>query len=210
MSTTPAPPPAALKGTPLRYQVCLYLSQKACTRTKRLPAGTFGEAVKEFPMLKENSIRGMWQRYKKAILNPQAHQLNVGRKKGQGRKMKVSVEEVHQLVRAVRFSLRRNIRTLAKQIGIPRATLHRLLKMGVLQKSRNAIKPMLTEKNKAQRVDYCNSFVEGDGKFGSLLNEVHVDEKWWFMSRERPRATSPFPEKRPRSASASTRSTLKN
>jgi len=57
------------------------------------------------------------------------------------------------------------------------------LKAGILQKSRSAVKPLLTDANKVQRVAYCESFIEVDGCFGDMLDRVDIDEKWRYITQ---------------------------
>jgi hypothetical protein len=43
--------------------------------------------------------------------------------------------------------------------GVPRTTVARALKLGILQKTRSAIKPSLTKKNKEARIKYFVSWI---------------------------------------------------
>ena len=43
------------------------------------------------------------------------------------------------------------------------------------------IRPILTDKNKADRVVYCCSFVQ-DGQFVDMLERVDIDQKWFYMT----------------------------
>jgi hypothetical protein len=69
--------------------------------------------------------------------------------------------ELHKKVKAVPFQYRKNVRTLAFKIGIPKSTVHDALKKGLLKHTRNSIRPILTDKNKADRVYYCLSYWRG-------------------------------------------------
>jgi hypothetical protein len=57
------------------------------------------------------------------------------------------------------------------------------MKMGKVLKSCSAVKPNLTDANKAQRVAYCESFVGHDGYFKDMLDQVDIDEKWWYLTQ---------------------------
>jgi hypothetical protein len=103
-------------------------------------------------------------------------------RKGAGPPRRISIEELQNRVKAVPFTFRKNIRTLACKVGIPRTTLHRALKIGCLQKSSNSIKPFLAPKNKTDRVAYCRSFVEEDSWFGDMMDRVDIDEKWFYLT----------------------------
>ena len=87
----------------------------------------------------------------------------------------------YEEVKAVPFHYHKNLRTLAFQVGIPKSTIHDALKKGLLKHTRNTIRPILTDKNKADRVVYCCSFVQ-DGQFVDMLERVDIDEKWFYMT----------------------------
>ena len=100
---------------------------------------------------------------------------------GCGRRKKISVVELYAKVKAVPFHFCKNVRTLACKVGIPKSTIHNLLKKGLLKHTRNKIRPILTDKNKADRVVYCCSFVQ-DGQFVDMLDGVDIDEKWFYLT----------------------------
>ena len=135
---------SSLKGTPLRQQVCLWLSNHV-SPTKhsiKAPKGLFTKCAAKFTQYKAAGIRTLWRKHKMAILHPDKTALNIRRKKGSGLKRKYSVAEVQSKVKAVKFRYRQNMQTLAKHTGIPKTTISRLLKAGALVKSRNSIKPI--------------------------------------------------------------------
>lgn len=63
-----------------------------------------------------------------------------------------AVELRYEEVKAVPFHYHKNLRTLAFQVGIPKSTIHDALKKGLLKHTRNTSRPILTDKNKADRV----------------------------------------------------------
>ena len=74
--------------------------------------------------------------------------------------------------------------SLSPHVGIPRATLHHYLRLGVLGKSGSAVKPTLTPVNKIAMVECCRRFVEADGCFGLMLDRVDIDEKRWHLTEK--------------------------
>ena len=86
-------------------------------------------------------------------------------------------------MKAVPFHFHKNIRTLSFKIGIPRSTIQRAMKLGLLKSSKNSIKPILTPKNKLDRVNYCHSFVQ-DNSFVDMVDRVDIDEKWFYLSQK--------------------------
>ncbi len=61
--------------------------------------------------------------------------------------------------------------------------LQKAVKKGLLLKTTSAIKPLLTDANKAARVKYCRGFVGLDNCFMDLLDRVDIDEKWFYITR---------------------------
>jgi hypothetical protein len=67
--------------------------------------------------------------------------------------------------------------TQAFKVGIPKSTIHNdALKKGLLKHNHKTIRPVLADKNKADRVGYCCSFVLEDGQFTDMLERVDVDK----------------------------------
>ena len=120
-------------------------------------------------------IKKLWAREKEMALN-RNRAFQITRKKGSGRKWKITTEELQEKVKSVELHKRRKVRSLAKAIGIPKSTLHRCLRLGLLQRSTSAIKPILTDANKVARVAWARSKVEEDGRFNDMMNEIHIDE----------------------------------
>jgi len=107
----------------------------------------------------------------------------VKKKPGSGRLRKISIADLHLRVKAVPFHFCKNIRTLSFKIGIPRSTIQQAMKLGLLKSSKNSIKPILTPKNKLDRLNYCHSFVQ-DNSFVNMIDRVDIDEKWFYLSQK--------------------------
>jgi hypothetical protein len=80
---------------------------------------------------------------------------------------------------------RRTIRSLAKSLGVSRSTLHRRFRLGELKRVSNTLKPSMTEANKIQRLQHCLSMLDENSpcRFKDMDNFVHIDEKWFDMTR---------------------------
>ncbi|KAI3708174.1 hypothetical protein L2E82_37296 [Cichorium intybus] len=83
---------------------------------------------------------------------------------------------------------RTNIRSLANCLNVSKSTLHRRIKKGALRPHTNAIKPNLTNENKRARLEFCLSNVSRSlsnqiPTFHDMFNVVHIDEKWFYMSK---------------------------
>jgi hypothetical protein len=47
------------------------------------------------------------------------------------------------------------------------------------------VKPYLTDANKLARVKYCLTKVQPDGHFEDFYDSVHIDEKWFYLMRNK-------------------------
>ena len=131
-------------------------------------------------------VGDVWYKYKESLLNTVGKDLvaEVKHKQGGEKPRIVTIEQLHEHVRSIPFSQHTNIRTLAQKLGLTRSTVGRALRLGILGKSRSAIKPSLTPKNMQERIDYCRSFVDPqDNCFSDMLMRVDIDEKWFYMTQ---------------------------
>ncbi len=166
-------------------KVALSLVKHISWRTKLLERKAYDRIAEElikFWVTPGYVIR-CWRKYKQGILDTENRDLVKSLKwlPGSGHARKISVAELHKKVKAVPFQYRKNVMTLAFKIGIPKSTVHDALKKGLLKHTRISIMPILTDKNKVDRVNYCLSFVQ-DGHFTDILERVGIDEKWFYMS----------------------------
>ena len=52
---------------------------------------------------------------------------------------------------------------------------------------RHSLKPLLDDANKRKRLEFVCSFVGEDGVFDAMYNYVHIDEKWFYITRHQQR-----------------------
>lgn len=91
-------------------------------------------------------------------------------------------------VSSIPLRRRTNIGSLAKCLNVSKSTMHRRIKEGALRPHTNAIKPTLTQENKRARLQFCLSKVTMSlssqiPMFHDTFNVVHIDEKWFYMSK---------------------------
>ena len=89
-------------------------------------------------------------------------------------------------IRAVPLSQRSTIRSLSAAINVLKSTLHRKFKQGQLRRHSNASKPLLTNANKLQTAEFALSMLipgTNPPKFQEMLDCVHVDEKWFYLTK---------------------------
>ncbi|GJQ94186.1 hypothetical protein Tco_0005325 [Tanacetum coccineum] len=66
--------------------------------------------------------------------------------------------------------------------------MHQRIKEGALRPHINAIKPVLTNKNRKARLEFCLSMINpplssANPNFKDMFNVIHIDEKWFYMSK---------------------------
>ncbi|CAN0421637.1 unnamed protein product, partial [Discosporangium mesarthrocarpum] len=74
------------------------------------------------------------------------------------------------------------------QIGIPLSSLWRLCKRVGARKHKRWVKPVLSDKQKHDRVGFALSHVHRKGATGVVVDDmydwVHVDEKWFYVMKD--------------------------
>lgn len=84
---------------------------------------------------------------------------------------------------------RSTLKSLAGQLHCSVSTLHRRFKMGMIRRHSSAVKPSLKEENKRSRLQFCYSMLDknsinSDPMFIDMHNIVHIDEKWFYMTKK--------------------------
>ncbi|KAK4284387.1 hypothetical protein QN277_001230 [Acacia crassicarpa] len=89
----------------------------------------------------------------------------------------------------VPLARRTTLRDLSFALNINKTSLVRLKKEGAIERHSNPIKPFLKEENMVARLHFCLTMIEngsiiGDLTFKSMHNIVHIDEKWFYMTKK--------------------------
>jgi hypothetical protein len=85
---------------------------------------------------------------------------------------------------------RTTIRSLAKELGVKRTTLHRLFKNEEIRRHSSSLKLYLKEENKIARLKWCLRMLDPDTlntdepKFVDMRCIIHSDEKWFNASKK--------------------------
>ncbi len=82
---------------------------------------------------------------------------------------------------------RRTIRSLAAALEIPKSSLFRMKQSkvdSVIMPVSIAVKPLLTDVHKLQRVLFAVSKLSHNHQYHHFYDTVHVDEKWFFISEK--------------------------
>ena len=98
------------------------------------------------------------------------------------------MEEVAELLEDLPAKKHGTIRDIVGALGISVGFVHRLIREdNVILPHTNAIKAYLTEQNKLARMMYAMERIvdyNGHKVYKDAYNEVHVDEKWFFISQQ--------------------------
>jgi hypothetical protein len=148
--------------------------------------GAMKAAASEFSISRK-VVSNIWSQGRKSKGNGSIAADFTSRKIGKvGRKRKpIGSAEIQ----AIPLRLRCNIRSLAHALDIGVATLHCRIKEGIVKPNTNAVKPFLTDANKKARLQYCLSMLDqgsvalGAPHFQDMYDHVHVDEKWFNISK---------------------------
>ena len=125
-----------------------------------------------------------------------------------GVKPKYDRDEIAAEIKRIPFAKRGTIRNLARALGISKSTVHRIVTdkttPDVIFPHTNAIKLRLTEESRMSRLLYAMNHLQlnhvdqllfnhdnmDPGKFGyydGFYDQIHADEKWFFVSWEKQR-----------------------
>jgi hypothetical protein len=136
------------------------------------------------------TIRKVWQRALANYHNPniQAFISSPQRKGACGRPRKWNRDDVREAVTNLALHQKRTIRSIATALEIPKSTVFRMKEdkndMVIMPRS-IAVKPLLTDVHKMQRVLFASSKIsQPENHFHHFYDSIHVDEKWFFISEK--------------------------
>jgi len=111
-----------------------------------------------------------------------------------GQKQKYDRDEIIQRTLEIPYRQRKTYRALASKLGISHQLVYSLLKKeNIFKRHRSSVLPTLTEDNKYHRVMHCMDKIDpasqtgtrSEWKFKDFFDEVHIDEKWFYLCREK-------------------------
>ncbi|KAF0715306.1 Aste57867_3474 [Aphanomyces stellatus] len=106
------------------------------------------------------------------------------RKKGRcGRKFKFTPEQVKAKLIELPLADRTTWRSISEKTEVKLATLHRYLKHGMFRAHSSTVWPVLTDANKYARLIFAASMVGSDMVLKEMEDVVHLDEKWFYITK---------------------------
>lgn len=81
------------------------------------------------------------------------------------------------------------LRSLAASLYVRCGLLSRFLKARITVRHSKAIKPSLSEGHVGAQLEFCVSMLDNatfpdNSKFSDMYNNVHIDEKWFYMKKK--------------------------
>ncbi|XP_042029865.1 uncharacterized protein LOC121776762 [Salvia splendens] len=167
----------------MKNHIVQFLQQQC--QAGALPHGSFQEAAKRFKVHRRTVSR-VWGIAKQQIEDGKPVIMR-GRASGYTKKTgKVHFDD--DKFRQLSFLERSCYRKLACKMGVSKTTVGRWAKNNLIRPHTNAIKPTLTEVNKISRMRWCLTHIQpamDEGKlfYHAMHNTVHIDEKWFYMTK---------------------------
>ncbi|KAG7337821.1 hypothetical protein IV203_012706 [Nitzschia inconspicua] len=191
-----------------------------------LPYGSF-KAVGETHKIHPRTVANLWCSTLKQIpgyqpntpLDPVSLLANVPETafttkfENSGRNPKHDRDMLLQEIKNIDPTARRTIRSLAGAVGIPVMTIWRMKQSKKLKVHTMALKPKLNDDHRLNRLFHCIAKIDkntinsvAEMTFKSMYNEIHIDEKWFFLVRDGLRCIVTQDEPPPKAISVSHKS----
>ena len=148
----------------------------------KMKHGTFKKAASKFG-LHVNTISLIWYRIRQKIREGRTDFDLSPRKKGNSGPKSRNWSIVLEEMKKIPFNKRSTFRSLSFATNIPVSTLHYLLQKQKIKRISSTVKPLMTKKNEIQRLKFALSFVKPNGQFHDMFDYIHIDEKWFYMTK---------------------------
>lgn len=141
--------------------------------------------VSQLFSIHRRTVQRIWERAKKTPIGASVD-VSERKTKNCGRK-RVQIDV--QRILDIPLHRRTTLRTLAEALGVSHSSLSKCLKEGLIRRHSNALKPHLKEETKIARLRFCLSMLDQhsllhEPKFVDMYNIVHIDEKWFYMTKK--------------------------
>ena len=110
-------------------------------------------------------------------------------RKNSGRVSKYLPEFIEEGIKSVPLRKRCTQQKLVKLMGVSKTTVHCWIVASTLHVHSNSLKPILTEENRLARFEMAMDYRDPDylTKYQDMHGQIHVDEKWIFLTKEKER-----------------------
>ena len=168
--------------TKLQQQIVQFINER-CINGKP-PRGTMKEAREKFNVSASTCTR-YWSEATKQRARGETMQV-INHRKNKPCSRRIQVDLV--LLKSLHYTKRGSIRILAVGLGCSKSTVGRWVQAGLIRAHTSAIKPDLTAPNKLLRMRFTLEALELDRilrklKFKDMHNTIHIDEKWFYITK---------------------------
>jgi hypothetical protein len=130
-------------------------------------------------------VQEVWRLYKECIREGREVDVSHRKTRNCGRKR---IEAPLQLVQSIPKRRRQTLSALCHAIHMSKTTLFMRFKQGYLRRISSSLKPVLKDGNKKERLRFCMSMIDqntihSEPQFVDMENIVHIDEKWFNMTK---------------------------
>ncbi|KAF0688357.1 Aste57867_20021 [Aphanomyces stellatus] len=157
-----------------------------------LPYGAITGVARHY-MCHRATISRLWSRARLSVDNGAPVADIAARIQGNsGAKRKRTADEIEQAIKAAPHDDRQTLRGLEVHSGIKKtAIIRHMKKKKKLKAKSNYVKPLLTQANKMTRLRFALNCLlpgpRGTHFFENMNNRVHIDEKWFFLTKVKKR-----------------------
>ncbi|ETW05385.1 hypothetical protein H310_04301 [Aphanomyces invadans] len=111
------------------------------------------------------------------------------RKHLSGRKKIYTTDEIEKRIKAAPVHRRQTHRSLAAATGLSKWTIWNFIRQKWITPRTSWSKPKLKPEHKTQRMSFCSMHLSdvGQREFNDMFNVVHIDEKWFYLTKIRRR-----------------------
>lgn len=155
-----------------------------CTNKGELPYGSKQKAATAFGV-SHTTVRRIWAAAMEQVAKGEPIQFK-SNKKGKQHADLLQIDEAKVISLSVLE--RTSIRKMASKLEVSKSLVGVWIKQGKLRPHTNAIKSQLSEENKIARMKWSLSQLRVDTHldkmfYNSMHNVVHIDEKWFYMTK---------------------------
>ncbi|WOG86286.1 hypothetical protein DCAR_0205487 [Daucus carota subsp. sativus] len=165
-----------------RMQVLMWLLNNQTNG--KLHRGSIQEAANNYNVT-TRTISTIWSIAQRQKAAGQAYNMatkghNAGRKR---------IQVQPNAITEINMGDRACIRDLAVQLKVSTSTANRMIKRGLIKPHTNPLHPALKDANLKQRVEWALNLLMGDTpaakrQYYPMFNFVHIDEKWFYLSKK--------------------------
>ena len=154
-----------------------------------LPRGSFTKVGKAFGA-RNDTIGILWR----GVVHNEAQGLSNSpairsKRHFRGAKPIYDVNALAEALKEVPKKQRKTSRAAASALGVSTFTIQLMKKKKIVWKHHSRLKPLLTEENMHRRIEHVLDRVSSNNTrtglfYNDLINEIHIDEKWFYLTRD--------------------------